>query len=590
MSDTEAMRAAAEVARPVVGPNGHRAPRGEKGADNSLASTAPQGVAAPGPQAPGDVKETARHERPAPAETASLKVAVPVGAAPRNSEFELKLLVDADRLAGFNDAPIIATNARNNGTRRHFKAVYYDTPGWTLRRNGLSLRVRQSGARFVQTVKAEGGDDPLRRGEWEASVPSIAPDIALAMPFIPAKICSDLERQELEAVFSSDIHRHQRLIDLPSGSVEVAFDRGLLKASGRSTPVSEIELELKGGSTNAIYELALRLVEYGPARPSIYSKSARGFDLAADRPPAARKPRKLRLDPSVSLDDAFATILRSCLRHLLQSLPAAEDGRNPEGIHQLRVSLRRLRSALHLMRSAGVSSKLEFLRSEAGWLAQDLAAAREWDIFQGETLPAVAKGCSSIKGFDALEDVAERHQSAAYLKARLALIDRRCARFVIGLGGWVETRGWRSDVAPECLGQLAEPANTFAQRILSDQYAKVLKRGRNLKSLTVEDRHRLRLAVKKLRYVADFLLPLYGQGKSARQFYDRVADLQEELGCYNDMATTTSLLREFGAESYEVGSAVAAIAGWQAHAMVGAEPRVRNAWRDFAKTKTLWSR
>jgi triphosphatase len=590
MSDTEAMRVAAEVVRAVVGPNGHLAPQGEKSADGSLVSTAPQGVTAPGPQGPGDVEETARHEGPAPGETAPLKVAVPVGAVPRDSEFELKLLVDADRLAGFNDAPIIATNARNNGTRRHFRAVYYDTPGWTLRRNGLSLRVRQSGARFVQTVKAEAGDDPLRRGEWEASVPSIAPDIALAMPFIPAKIRSDLERQELEAVFSSDIHRHQRLIDLPSGSVEVAFDRGLLKAGGRSTAVSEIELELKGGSTNAIYELALRLAEHGPVRPSIYSKSARGFDLAADKPPAARKPRKLRLDPSISLDDAFATILRSCLRHLLQSLPAAEDGRNPEGIHQLRVSLRRLRSALHLMRSAGVSSRLGFLRSEAGWLAQDLAAAREWDIFQGETLPAVAKGCSSIAGFDALEDVAERHQSAAHQKARLALIDRRCACFVIGLGGWVETRGWRSDVAPECLGQLAEPANNFAQRILSDQYAKVLKRGRNLKSLTVEDRHRLRLAVKKLRYVADFLLPLYGQGKSARRFYDRVADLQEELGCYNDMATTTSLLREFGAESYEVGIAVAAIAGWQAHAMVGAEPRVRGAWRDFAKTKTLWSR
>ena len=152
-------------------------------------------------------------------------------------------------------------------------------------------------------------------------------------------------------------------------------------------PVSEIELELKDGSAGAIYELAERLAEYGPVRPSIRSKAARGFDLAADTPPPARKPQKLCLDPSTPLDDAFTTILLSCLHHLLDSLPAAEDGRNPEGIHQLRVSLRRLRSALDLMRSVGSLSKLASLRSEARWLAQNVSAARDWDIFQTETLP-----------------------------------------------------------------------------------------------------------------------------------------------------------------------------------------------------------
>src|SRR5260370_22241654 len=102
---------------------------------------------------------------------------MPNGAKPLRSEIELKHLVDADHLADFNAAPIIATNARNKGTRKHLKSVYYDTPEQTLRRNGLSLGVRQSGARFVQAVKAEFADDPLRRGECEPSAPSIAPDV-----------------------------------------------------------------------------------------------------------------------------------------------------------------------------------------------------------------------------------------------------------------------------------------------------------------------------------------------------------------------------------------------------------------------------
>jgi triphosphatase len=333
---------------------------------------------------------------PAPGPTQSNAAARPAG------EIELKLLVDADRMAHFNATPVIAANARNKGARKHLKSVYYDTPERTLRCNGLSLRVRQSGARFVQTVKTDAVDDPLRRGEWEARVSSLAPDLALAMPFIAEKLHSHLEAQPLEAVFTADVHRHARMVDLPSGTVEIAFDRGVLTAGDRTLPVSEIELELKSGSATAIYEIALRLAEHGAVKPSVRTKSARGFDLAADKPPSARRPRKLRLDASVTLDEAFATILRSCFLHLLQSLPAAEDGRNPEGVHQLRVSLRRLRSALDLMRSVGALSNLDALRSEARWLAQDLSAARDWDVFRLETLPTIAKACPSVAGFDAL--------------------------------------------------------------------------------------------------------------------------------------------------------------------------------------------
>lgn len=520
---------------------------------------------------------------PAPEPPQSNAAARPVG------EIELKLVVDGDRMAHFNAAPVIAANARNKGTRKHLKSVYYDTPERLLRRNGLSLRVRQSGARFVQTVKTDAVDDPLRRGEWEASVPSLAPDLALAMPFIPEKLRSRLEVQPLEAVFTADIHRHARVIDLPSGSVEIAFDQGELTAGDRAMPVSEIELELKSGSAGAIYEVALRLAEQGAVKPSIRTKSARGFDLAADEPPAARRPRKLRLDASVTLDEAFSTILRSCFLHLLQSLPAAEDGRNPEGVHQLRVSLRRLRSALDLMRSVGALSNLDALRSEAKWLAQDLSAARDWDVFQLETLPTIAKACPSIAGFDALGRAAAERQSDAYRKAHDALDDRRCAVFLIGLGNWIETRGWRNDVAAEDLGQLADPAVNFAQRILSEQYAKVLKRGRRFKSLPAEQLHRVRLATKRLRYLSEFLLPLFEDRKSARKFSRRLAGLQEELGAFNDMAVTASLLDGLGAEP-DSAIAAAAIAGWQARASVGVQPALQATWRDFTAARVPWSR
>ena len=510
---------------------------------------------------------------------------VPLAAA---SEVELKLLVDGDRLADFSQATFITTGARNKATHRHLKAVYYDTPERLLHNNGLSLRVRQSGQRFVQTVKAESGEDPLRRGEWEASVSSFVPDVGLAMPLVPAKLRDDLMSRPLQPVFTSDVHRLQRIVELPSGTVEVAFDHGILKAGERTLPVSEIELELKGGSPSAIYALALQFADHGPVRPSIRSKAARGFDLASDAPPPAKKPRKLDVDPSLPLDDAFTVILGACLHDLLVSVPAAEDGRDPEGVHQVRVALRRLRSALDSMATVVTSDALEALRSDASWLAASLSAARSWDIFQGETLPAVAGSCVAIAGFDVLGEGAEERRRNAYGEARLALADARSARFVIRLGGWIETRGWRDDIGPEHLPLLAEPAFSFARRIMAIHHAKVLKRGRHFKSMTAQERHRLRLAVKKLRYVADFLLPLCTDRKSAKQFTSRLADLQDELGAFNDMATTGSLLASLVETAADSGAAAAAIAGWQAHAMVGAEARLRDAWRDFAKTRPPW--
>jgi inorganic triphosphatase YgiF len=338
-------------------PDGNPSPKENKGAP--IVAGFLRQIEPAGPDAEPAIEDAVSERTPAQEATPDLQPTESGSTAHPAGEIELKLLVDADRMAHFGAAPVIAANARNKGSHKRLKSIYYDTPERALRRAGLSLRVRQSGTRFVQTVKSDVVDDPLRRGEWEASVPSLAPDLALAMPFIPEKLRGQLDTQPLEAVFTADIHRHTRIVDLPSGTVEVAFDRGDLTAGGRSMPVSEIELELKSGGASAIYEIALRLAEHGTVRPSIRSKSARGFDLAADQPPSARRPRKLGLDPSVALDEAFAAILRSCFLHLLQSLPAAEDGRNSEGVHQLRVSLRRLRSALDLMRSVGALGNLD---------------------------------------------------------------------------------------------------------------------------------------------------------------------------------------------------------------------------------------
>src|SRR5262249_60681541 len=121
----------------------------------------------------------------------------------------------------------------------------------------------------------------------------------------------------------------------------------------------------------------------------------------------------------------FAQFLRSALQQLVLNQPAAEDGRDPEGVHQIRIALRRLRCALTLLRPLAPSAMLASLRADAKWLAGALAGARSWDVFLGETLTEVAEACNTVAGFDAVRQIAERSRRNGYAAACAALADRR---------------------------------------------------------------------------------------------------------------------------------------------------------------------
>jgi len=204
MPEPDTIALARETVRAGAGLDGKRTSQ-EKKQKTGIASAPQQANGDSLPEQPAPAAGALPQQTPSDREAISSDASLPGGAAQPGIEVELKLLVDPDRLADFNDAPIIAANARSKGTRKHLKDVYYDTPERTLWRNGLSLRVRQSGARFVQTVKANG-DDPLRRGEWEASVPSIAPDLVLGRPsFRPdsAPICNASRSRRSSAPISA---------------------------------------------------------------------------------------------------------------------------------------------------------------------------------------------------------------------------------------------------------------------------------------------------------------------------------------------------------------------------------------------------
>lgn len=316
--------------------------------------------------------------------------------------------------------------------------------------------------------------------------------------------------------------------------------------------------------------------------------SLRRVDLvSADRLAVAKAPRKARFDADATLDEVLDFSLRSALRRLTQSQPAARDSNDPEGIHQYRVGLRRFRSVLGTMRPIVPSSQLDSLRGEAKWLMSALNEARAWDVFVTETMPPAMRDHPSVEGFDALLEAAESHRQAARDKARATITSPRAAHFHIALDLWVERGEWRDEATSETLHLLAKPARGFAAEILGRLHRKTLKRGRHFKRLTPQERHRLRLAFKKFRYTADFFLPLYRKRRKARRLVKSLAKAQDQFGHFNDLAVSEDLVRQIigCAIPVEAQRAAGALLGWRLRQLELADRHLRRAWKRFRTVK-----
>ena len=135
-------------------------------------------------------------------------------------EIELKLLAPQGALEKLREVPVIVQHARNRGAFRWLETVYYDTPERLLFQHGISLRVRRSGKRFIQTLKLPPSiGQPLTRRQWEAPVDSVAPDLARLPADEISGPMTTLTNDALVPVFVTKVRRHARQLDLPDASV-----------------------------------------------------------------------------------------------------------------------------------------------------------------------------------------------------------------------------------------------------------------------------------------------------------------------------------------------------------------------------------
>jgi inorganic triphosphatase YgiF len=505
-------------------------------------------------------------------------------------EVELKLLASPAAIERIRQAPVIKRHARNRGVVRRLDTVYYDTPDRALSRQRSTLRVRRSGGRYVQTLKlAQPGAAPFVRQTWQSPVDSSAPDLT-RLPSDVIAMLGQPAQDGLAPVFTTKLRRHVQRLAFDGAEVEIAFDEGTVEAGEHQQPVVEIELELKLGDSSALYDVGMQLLDVAPLQLSTFGKTDRGYAMAFDAMPQVKKAESSAISARHCVDDVIAMVMSAGQQHLLANQAILEHGRDPEGVHQTRVALRRLRTACSLLRKELPSPAFAAFAGEAKWLMHMLGPARDWDVFATTTLARLEATCAPNVDFDGLRKAAEPHRSASYARLREGLTDPRYTRFQLALRRWIERRGWRTEVPSDSLETLAEPASALAVRVLERLHRKALKKGERFASLEPEARHDLRVTLKKLRYAAEFFLPVFAGQTPAKRYVARLSKLQDALGHANDCTATRSLLSVagHGESAPELHRAAGALIGWVARDQLAVSKNLRKRWRQFKSTPGFW--
>ncbi|HWA45031.1 MAG TPA: CHAD domain-containing protein [Hypericibacter adhaerens] len=510
-------------------------------------------------------------------------------------EIELKLALAPELVGALRRDPTLKAQALKRPVTRRLFSVYYDTPELELSQAGMALRVRRVGQRFVQTLKVAGaaGGGLHQYAEHEQPLASERPDLAsIAEPALKRFLAKKKIAHRLVPVFSTEIKRRVWLLGVGGAEIEVALDEGEIQSGGQRLAITELELELKLGATEAVYDLAIDLAQRWPFRIEWQTKAARGYRLFLGAEQEARRGSPIAIERGATAQSAFGDIARACLAQFGANEAVVERGEDPEGVHQARVALRRMRALVAAYRHYMANDVHGWLSQELRWLQQELSPARDWDVFVGYTLPPILRRLPEDLALQHLQGEAEAVRRAAYDTVRALFASPRYTLLLLKVGRLIEAGDWKAPAGTSEAATLDEPIKRFADRLLAFRQRRLKKFAKKRESLSESELHRLRLLAKKLRYSADFFRSLYAQ-KPVRRFYAAIAELQDRLGSINDAVVTHGLLQKLEPrmpDSAEAAHAIGLVRGWQAAKIDQDLIGFAQVWKDFSAAKPFWGK
>ena len=450
-------------------------------------------------------------------------------------EAELKFLLDTTHVRAVQMAL-----RRAGSAKMRLESHYFDTADHRLARAGLSLRLRKVGRRWEQTLKAPGTHPGERHEETVARSRPTGAD----MPTIDHLLHSGtaagaaLKRlldsgephdAELLELHASHVTRQAAIIAVDGARIEVALDQGEIRAGSASESVCEVEYELKSGAPGALIGPASAGVQAYAMRVSTLSKAERGDRLSrAAGQQVAVKACPARIHRSMSAPAMLRAIVESCLEQVLANVSEMACGApSDEQIHQLRVGLRRLRTAARELGALDPSMVV-------AWAPAVADAFRTLGDYRDRTTVAgslerrlVAAGSPAARLAGSLSALPDPSVVIEAEPVQLALLELMAFLFDSPSGGVAGTRGARSVVDAR----------------LEKLHRQVLRGAKRFGEMDFPERHRLRKRLKRLRYLAELVEPLYARHR-VKAYLARLEPAQDALGRYVDLAVGRRLARE----------------------------------------------
>ena len=500
----------------------------------------------------------------------------------------------------------------SSAPRTRLRAMYFDTPDRQLARQRAAIRLRQEGRRWVQTFKMAGAD-ALSRVELNHPSPGRALDLSVYAGTPAEAVLAGLGA-ELGVRYETDVWRKAAAVRTRAGTVEVAYDEGAIRAQGLELPVCELEFELVSGRPQALFVVAGRWLARHGLVLDLRSKAERGDGLAnaaariaaapLDERPQVREAEiaafwSPRLAAGIALgqdetpDEALAAMTAECFEQIARNAAPLAAADAPPGVrlggaehvHQLRVGMRRLRSAWKLL-DGHAELPPAALQDGARRHFAEFGRVRDQDVMGGEVLSALVDA-----GMPPLP-----WQPAAGTDAAALASSVDFQSWLLGLLAWnvgIREPATRLPLAgglPEPPPAVApEPARAVrlaraVTRRLRKWHGRLVREGRHFMRLEDERRHALRKLAKRLRYGLALSAPLYRAGR-VRAYRKKLAALQDILGEINDLVVARTHYAGLADAHSQAWFALGWIAARlrelevQAEAAFGALAEVRLPWK-----------
>ncbi|WP_202742986.1 CYTH and CHAD domain-containing protein [Acinetobacter calcoaceticus] len=457
----------------------------------------------------------------------------------------------------------------------HLQAKYYDTPDRLLAKNGMALRLRKENDQWVQTFKA-AGQSHLHRVEEEIHLGQCEkePDLNLEL-YQDNKTVIDLlhealgtEVEKLTLQFETDVQRTYHVFEADNTAIEVCLDDGVVKTATAQSIICEVEFELKQGAVKTLIQFAQQWINRYTLWLDVRSKAERGNLLALGQAvsPAVHA-KALTLNKDITAEEALKKIVDNCLGQFLPNMAAiADDVAEAEHIHQARVSLRRLRSALKYF-SSWSNEVNPVWEEQIAELFRQLGDTRDEDAIRTEVLPIIKQhGSPELLlpvSAQPLKELSILFTSSDTIKLLLELL----------------AFAYSEEDSKSKKGELKK----HIKKSLDKLHHKVISHAEHFSELEVTEQHKIRKKAKQLRYCVEFISSLYPD-KKVQQYLKQLQPVQNTLGHYNDLFIAEGIFNK----AVENDSSFWFALGWVKAKQPHLQKRSAKALQTFSQAETFW--